>query len=97
MGNNQIIYDKSKIVNKLETESKVVEKKGTTSSLSDLFTISNKHAKKTLLTVLGIVIVIIVILFIILKVIRYKRRKRYYSSRRRTRNITNAYKHYRKD
>lgn len=96
VGNNQIIYDKSKIVNKLETESKVVEKKGTTSSLSDLFTISNKHAKKTLLTVLGIVIVIIVILFIILKVIRYKRRKRYYSSRRRTRNITNAYKHYRK-
>lgn len=97
VGTNTIIYDNSKTSMKLETASKIVKKKGTTSSLSDLFTLSNKQAKKTLLTVLGIVIFIIILLFIILKVIRYKRRKRYYVSRRRTQNVTNVYNRYRRD
>ncbi|MDO5518875.1 MAG: D-alanyl-D-alanine carboxypeptidase family protein [bacterium] len=96
VGENDIIYDTTKTVPRLETETKVVEKNGTTSSLTDIFKLSNKATKKTVLVLLGIVVVIIIGLYITLRVLRYKRRKRYYASRRKTHNVTNIYKKYKK-
>lgn len=96
VGQNDIIYDNTKTVSKLETETKVVEKKGTTKSFTDIFKISNKNTKKTVLILLGIIVFIILALYITLKILRHRRRKNYYASRRKTKNVTNLYKKYKK-
>ena len=96
VGQNDILYDKTKTVNKLETQTKVVEKEGTTKSLSDIFKLSNRNAKRNLMILFGIIVFIILALYITLRVLRYRRRKHYYASRRRTRNVTNLYNKYKK-